>query len=284
VKYFYFDNNIIIDLKNERNESLTSIVSDLGRGDNRIVFSPAHIEEIAGTVKHHEQTTESAHQKLDFLRELTGSYCFLPFPRSNPALIRKNGIYVYKEDPVKPFGRVIDNYEHNYLAEGYQKQRLEYGEYVEDNEGISSKNVNNTDISGELDLYRKALYRFVISEYKKLKNHPEFKKFVPRERITINMLRFAALNRFFPMFEMVVEKLMEYLEAKRYFPDKSENNISSLHDTTHAIYGAYADIFVTNDRRFSEKVKAVYKWLGVETNVLTRKEFIAEFSIPKEIA
>lgn len=278
MKYFYFDNNIYIDLKNNRSEELTKVVSELERTTNRIVFSPAHIEEIGGTVQHYGQSIESAHEKLDFVRELTGSYCFLPFPRSELKLIHNKGILIYNEDPVATFRRVFSLNHLNKIPEQHQKRKLEHGEYVEEQEKLIPIEVNNTDISKALDLYRQDMYRIVIEVYKKLKKNAGMKRYVPRERITINMLNFAALNKYFPMFEMVVELLMEHLEKKRYFPDKSQKNIASLHDTTHAIYGAYADVFVTNDYRFSEKVKAVYKWLGVETKVLTRKEFIKEFS------
>jgi hypothetical protein len=107
-----------------------------------------------------------------------------------------------------------------------------------------------------------------------MKRHPDLGKFVPGQHITASMLRFGFIRSYFPIFEMVVEKLMEHLESQRYFPDKSEKYVASLHDTSHAIYAAYSDVFVTNDANFARKVKAVYQWLGVETKVMSRQEFL----------
>lgn len=284
MKYFYLDNNIVIDLKNDRNKDVKSIINSLDRTKNRIVFSPAHIEEIAATVKHYDQTLDTAYEKLEFLKKLTDSYCFLPFPRGNLRLVKSYGVNIYQEDPIDTFTRVFNSYDQNWIPEGHQKQKLTLAENLEKDGGVSSSEMNNADMNGILDEFKKELFKIVTVNYKILKKDSIMKQFLPRKPITIGMLRYASLMPYFPMFEMTMEKLMEYLEFNRYFPDKSDKNIASLHDTTHAIYGAYADVFVTNDRRFANKVKAVYKWLGVDTKVMTRAEFIDEYNSAEIIA
>ena len=272
--YIYLDNNIIIDLKNKRNQGVIDAVDELKKGGHRIVFSPAHLEEIANTVKHHGQSGDSADEKVLFLKELTESYCFLPYPRNGLVSVRNNGINTYKENPKDTYERVFSMHDRNIVAEKHQKEKLLNGEQVEASGSINKIEANNSDVQVTLEEYRKDLNKIVRSHHIIMKRHPDLGVFVPKQRITASMLRFGYIRSYFPIFEMVVEKLMEYLESQRYFPDKSEKFVASLHDTSHAIYAAYADILVTNDGNFARKVKAVYQWLGVETKVMTRKEFL----------
>jgi predicted nucleic acid-binding protein len=274
MKYIYLDNNIVIDLKNKRHQGVIDVVDRLKNGGHRIVFSPAHLEEIANTVKHHGQSEERADEKVLFLKELTDSYCFLPYPRRNLFSIRNNGINTYKEDPVDTYERVLSMYDRNIIPEQHQKDKLLNGEKIEESGIINKLEANNSDIQVALEEYRKDLKKVVRSHHVRMKRHPDLGKFVPGQHITASMLRFGFIRSYFPIFEMVVEKLMEHLESQRYFPDKSEKYVASLHDTSHAIYAAYSDVFVTNDANFARKVKAVYQWLGVETKVMSRQEFL----------
>lgn len=274
MKYVYFDNNIIIDLRNKRNEEVTGAVELLKKDGCRIVFSPAHLEEIANTVKHYGQSTASAEEKVAFLKELTASYCFLPYPRNDLTPVRNNGINTYIENPAHCYARVISMHHRNIIAEDHQKEKLIEGEKAESSGKAKKKEVNNSDAQEILEKYRIDLNKIVRVNHVQLKRHPTFRTTVPKQLINASMLRFPYLRSYFPIFEMVVEKLMQHLEVQRYFPDESEKYVASLHDTSHAIYAAYADMFVTNDANFARKTKAVYKWLGVDTTVMNRKEFL----------
>jgi hypothetical protein len=274
MKYIYLDNNIVIDLKNKRNQEIICAVDRLKKDGHRIIFSPAHLEEIANTVKHHGQSPESANEKVAFIKELTDSYCLLPYPRDNLVSIRNNGINTYKENPEDAYKRVISMHHRNIIAENHQKYKLLKGEEIENSGSIKKMEANNSNIQETLEKYRIELNKIVRSNHILLKRNPDFCAFVPKQRIAASMLRFAYICSYFPIFEMVVEKMMEYLESQRYYPDKSDKFVASLHDTSHAIYAAYADLFVTNDGNFARKTKAVYEWLGVETKVMTRKEFL----------
>lgn len=52
-----------------------------------------------------------------------------------------------------------------------------------------------------------------------------------------------------------------YLEAEK-------KATSNLHDTTHCIYAAYSDFFITRDRKFKYKVEAIYNYLNIKTQVI----------------
>lgn len=73
MKKIYFDNNIIIDIKNLRNKSLQEKVEKINKKEYQIVFSPAHVEEIAAIVKHYRQDEKNAEDKLSFLAQITDS-------------------------------------------------------------------------------------------------------------------------------------------------------------------------------------------------------------------
>lgn len=85
MKYIYLDNNIIIDLENERNPKVIDTVNKLREDGHRIVFSPAHLEEIANLVKHHEQTEESQQEDY-FPKRPNGLILPLTLPYEKPTL------------------------------------------------------------------------------------------------------------------------------------------------------------------------------------------------------
>lgn len=188
--------------------------------------------------------------------------------------IRNNGINTYKEHPKDTYSRVISMFHRNAAAENHQKHRLKNGEKIEASGTIKKIEANNSDIQKTLEEFRIHLKKIVRINHVDLKRDPILREFVPKEMITTSMLRFDYIRSYFPILEIVIEKLMEYLETQRYFPDRSDNYIASLHDTSHAIYAAYTDIFVTNDHKLARKIKAVYEWLGVKTKVMTRDEFV----------
>lgn len=274
MKKLYFDNNIIIDIKNLRNKSLAQKVNSLNREEYQIVFSPAHIEEIAATVMHHGQSAEGAAEKLEFLADLTDSTELLPFHRSDLELIKHDGIFVCKEHPISTYKRVIANYDNNATAEAHQKQKLSNGEAFESAHSVTSKETNNIDIANEIDYLKPKLHQIIINHYSALRTDSKFEDYIPRTPPECADLNFSYARNYFPIHEVMIEKLLEFLEVRRFYPDNPSQFISGLHDTTHATYAAYCDIFVTNDNKLKQKMGAAYQWLGIETTLLTPSEFI----------
>ena len=54
--------------------------------------------------------------------------------------------------------------------------------------------------------------------------------------------------------------------------DKGHDLRNTSTDAKHAYYGSYCDILVTNDKRMTEKTKAVYKDLSISTKVISTNE------------
>lgn len=274
MKKLYFDHNVIIDLQNKRRQNLVDLISNIDRSEYQILFSPAHIEEIAALVMHHGENQETANHKLDFLAKITQSTALLPFKISGASQVEENGIYISAEDPKITYKRVMRVYGVNKIAEEHQKEKIANGERLEKEFGTSPKEANNKDIKKEIDIFKPRLHQIIINNYENpsVANLPT--ESLPPSVPKCHDINFEYLRKFFPLHEMAVEKIFEFLEARRYFPDKSTQFLSGLHDTTHAIYAAYCDVFVTNDTKLNKKAAAAFSWLGVNTLVLNPNEFI----------
>lgn len=77
--------------------------------------------------------------------------------------------------------------------------------------------------------------------------------------------------------EQVIPLLFDTLDKSKYYADRQndyEKIRSRMHDVTHAIYGSAATFFVSDDERLRYRLKAVYHFLQIPTQVLSSKEFI----------
>jgi hypothetical protein len=59
-------------------------------------------------------------------------------------------------------------------------------------------------------------------------------------------------------------------------PTKKLKTSNLLNDAHHSYYGAYCDLFVSDDLQLREKSKIIYKLFGINTRVLSVDEFISE--------
>jgi len=58
--------------------------------------------------------------------------------------------------------------------------------------------------------------------------------------------------------------------------DHSE--VARLSDASHAYSALICDVLVTNDKRMRAKVKSVYSFLGVKTEVVSGREYLEQLS------
>lgn len=276
MKKIYFDNNVIIKLANRDSIPLSKSVEALNRKKAIILFSPAHIEEIANIGTKYGHSIEVIQEKLDFLHKLTNSTALLPFKIDGIDQQRVNGVYISSESTVGTFKRVIDNYEVNEEAEFNQKEMLKSAEDIQKTTKISPIQVNNKDMKIDLENNRTAFYNGMIRNYRE---EEKFRCYaiggiIPIRPPKIDQLNFKYLKDFYPLHEVMIELSMQFLEKSRFYPDSSKNNIPNLHDVTHTIYAAYCEVFVTDDKKLYQKASVIYKWYGVNTQVFSSKEFI----------
>ena len=70
--------------------------------------------------------------------------------------------------------------------------------------------------------------------------------------------------------------LFNLLDLACYHKDRQtdHSDIARLHDASHAYYAQLCDTFVSQDTKMRYKTKAVYSYLGINTEVLSLPEFM----------
>jgi hypothetical protein len=226
---------------------------------------------------HHSKGEEKINVMLDLLAKITSSKALLPYERRDTVQVKRTGVYVSNEHPKATYQRVIDGYKDNYIAENHQKEKIATGEIFEQKTKASPKEINNIDTQREIDIFKPRLHQIILDNYQELTTHGVLLEYLPLQAPGCHEINFERLGKFFPLHEMTIEKIFEFLETRRYFPDrcnKPKGFLSGLHDTTHAIYAAYCDIFVTNDKKLKNKAAAAYAWLDINTLILSPDELV----------
>lgn len=76
------------------------------------------------------------------------------------------------------------------------------------------------------------------------------------------------------VLEHYIATMMEFLNAIPYHQDRLAKTKGSMtHDVTHAIYGAFCDFFVTDDKKLSYRLEALYHWMEVSVEVMGLQGF-----------
>lgn len=267
MKIFYLDYNIVVRLTEQKEPELTKLIAGINRDSNRIVYSPAHVEEIAVSRMRNDYPEEKIFDKLEFLSKLTNNLELLPFERKDVNILEKaEGIYFCEEHPVECYKRVIADYARNDYAEAVSESVLTAAK----EENIFN---NDPDIVNNFDpekILADPIYKLQISESFFLRMLSDRRK-TKHELQAIIANDFRDIRKDFPAFECLMEIIFNYLEVLRYHPDKPQKHRSRLHDVTHAIYAAYCSVFVSEDTKLKNKAKAAYSFLGIPTQVVSLK-------------
>ena len=75
--------------------------------------------------------------------------------------------------------------------------------------------------------------------------------------------------------------LLNVIDTANYWGDvkTDHSEVAKLSDASHAYSAQICDALVTNDKRMRAKVKAIYAFLGVPTQVLSVKEFFSTVKV-----
>lgn len=273
MKLVYIDFNIFLSLEKGQLEEFFQKTKELGL---QLVFSPAHVEEIFNNKLHKGKDNDFIQQKLEYLSKITDNFCLLPYilPNQEQTLIKNVGIFVYEENPKETYERVAKKGgKDNYQAESNQEENLKKSQqHAKDNELVPKimHNKNPVDLLTEYEEELKNIlnqWLNVFSQYE-----PALDPYLPKN--TINEIHFNSLKRFFPIYEIFMEKSFNFLESKAFYQETVDQYINSLHDVTHAIYASYCVYFITNDKKLYNKSKAIYEWIDCPCKVVSYKEFI----------
>lgn len=77
--------------------------------------------------------------------------------------------------------------------------------------------------------------------------------------------------------EAIITRILDCMEEAGYNQEEKNHTASltgRMHDVSHAIYASRSHYLITNDKRFSKKVSAVYALLKIPTKILNIQQFI----------
>ena len=246
-------------MKDNQDDNLKSIIEDVSSKDYLIVFSPAHIEEIAVSEKRDNQSKDRINDDLKFISNLTKNNSLRPTTRNNCIL--------FSETPNECYERVVKDYSRNDYAELIEKDILEDAHTNPLSEPKEMNNKLPEDILKDVKVKKDILQKLVennIIEKKHIKKALQWK--------------FKDIRSKFYIFESYVEMSARYLEKLGFFREKKRNYRSRLHDVSHIIYSSYCDIFITNDKKLYNKTKAIYTFLKIDTKIYLKDEFIEMYN------
>ena len=272
MKYVYLDYNVYIetldniDLKNE--------LSALSDEAFIFLYSPAHIEEV---YKVNASENSKYKDKMPMLMENIKM-----ITKNNEVLPSEKGLVLWKEEPRKCYRRVSEidtthrvesdsKYRYEKDTEYYRKLReadrqntsitnIEFDKIWEHpliNGVIDELNSNMSEIVHSFNSSLEVQFLSLTGINKKLSDDLKFEK-----------NSFTKLKNRHSDLEYIIEILFRILNMHGYSAEKSERtSISGTHDVSHAIYATKANYFITTDKRFYKKCKAIYWYLGVNTEI-----------------
>lgn len=256
MKRLYLDYNVISYLKSNLQPELTAAVNRAVR-DQLIVFSPAHLEDIAVSEKRAKGGASFVKDEIEFLAEIACKNALRP--------IDGYQVVLYHESPQDCYERVVKMYEENDLAEQISDDVIADSH---DWPAGNPKTMNNIDPA---DVLRHITHREII-----VWALAAAKKIEGDEMMKAVFWKFDDLKNRFRVFEAYVELAANRLEKIGYYREARDKSRARLHDVSHIIYAAYCDTFVTADKRLAKKAQAIYSLLNVSTQVLLPQEFVSQ--------
>lgn len=256
MKNLYLDFNVVSYLRSGKKPLLSRAFNQAAKA-HLVVFSPAHLEDIAASEIRDRAAPSIIQAEIEFLSRIAGRNALRPISRDQ--------VVLYDESPQQCYARVVGQYEENDWAEQVQAEVI--ADAHEKPAGMPKimNNISPEDILSHV-IYReriaRALYRMgVIRE---------------DEKTVALTWQFDDLKNRFSVFEAFVNLATNMLEKIGYHREAMDKSRAHLHDVSHIIYAAYCDTFVTADEKLAWKAKAIYSFLRVRTRVLLEKEFVSE--------
>lgn len=253
MKKIYFDYNVISYLRSGRDELLNKKYESIA-ADNMVVFSPAHLEDIAVSAMRDNAEKRIIVEEIEFLSKVAQRNALRP--------VTRNHVVMYDESPQDCYERVIEQYANNDKAE-------EIDAYIifdaNTNPAGNPREMNNIEPE---EILNRLVYREMIAIWLSSEGIIE-----NDERIASLSWRFSDIENRFSVFEAYVNFAANLLEKIGYYREKEDKSRSRLHDVSHIIYGAYSDTFVSADKKMIKKAKAIYSLLKVPTKVVSLNEF-----------
>lgn len=253
MKAVYLDQQIVIESskESEKRPKERVITDAIEAGRNRGItfpYSPVHVEEIAKA--HHQNNRRDAENLIPVLEWMSDGWAIIGKDPDLPAILLKEDIRACLSRVQDGNGRDITEY----AAEIDRRKKYSVFKNIKEKDKIKIiKSVENS--TPDNVFYNEYIYSFIE-----------------------NMARYFGFRMSLETYALRTEtfdRLFGILNAFGFRKEHRDEHIEGrMHDVSHAIYGSYADVFVTNDRKLRDSSAAVYKRVGIKTSVIDRKEFL----------
>jgi hypothetical protein len=279
----YLDQNVFVAILKGEREGVEDRIARLKADGVVFPYSPAHIEEVA-IIPREIADAALASQRIDeniqLIEKVSNRWEYLP------GLGNVGPSRLLQEDPRDCLKRVTDGYDLTLSAEEIERFQMsfksaeafdqvqeQFGTDLRAGPGVPLHEAKRADLGIEVqrisNLTEATLFKDAkVSEglERKLWNYSWNLTTLPTG---------PALLALHKTRETVVNLVLAYLEEIGYRADSFDKYRSRMHDVSHAIYAAAADVFVTGDKRYRQRVKAAYNLLGIQTKVMSIDEFLA---------
>jgi len=235
----YLDNNILVDIEN----GVYRMEGFLINPHVLYYYSDAHLNELLEAKGIQKVSQEG---RLELISRLCGKNYICSGAVTTPEFVEKDCREMYK---------VADNPFRSLVNRVVVKGVDPLGQ-IRESLGFESKDFNNEKPENVL---------CVIDERVK-------------DRLGIGLLEY--LYRTEAIGRALYGTLMNMVDMANYWGDvkTDHSEVARLCDASHAYSAQICDVLVTNDKRMRAKVKAVYHFLGVRTEVISGKEYLAQLS------
>jgi hypothetical protein len=234
----YLDNNVIVDIEDGK----YSVEHFLNKDGYAYYFSQAHIEEL---LEANGNPKVSQIGRLNLLSKLCGKNNILTGVTDVPEFFDK--------EPIEIYNLASNTYYIRQLIHQAVNQYDEIAPRVRQELGFDTLQFNNESPEKVLRLIDNRL----------------------KETSDIDLITYLNETEAC-MGNALYHTLMQIIDMANYWGDKKtdHSDIARLYDSSHAYFAQLCDVLVTNDKKMSMKVKAIYSFLNVKTKVVSAFDFL----------
>ncbi len=276
----YLDHNVVVALIKKERPGLREHIDARKAAGSVFPYSPAHVEEVAVIFreqKNEDEATRLVAEHLQLIEGISDRWELLP-DMANPTRL-------VQEVPDVCMGRVLADYDLTLAAEENERwlmsrKSAEAFDAVQEEFGTALRGGPGVGLFEE----RRAAYGATVQKVSGLSEEAVLRDPQVLEGLRQKLWNYGwnhdtmpkgdDLMRSHKDREIVINLVLCLLEEVGYLADKFEKYRSRMHDVTHAIYAAAADVFVSGDERYRKRVKAAYHFLGLTTRVIGIEEFM----------
>ena len=235
----YLDNNVLVDIEYGNYK----VFDFIAKPYVEYYYSDAHLNELLEAVGNPNVSQDG---RLTLIEEICGRNLILSGGYAQPEFLQKSPSEMYRivDTPLRArINKQISN-----CTDIFEKirQKLDF----------DSKIFNNVKPEDVLDILDKRML----------------------EKFHMSLMKYLMLSEGFGGRTLFIT-LINIIDAANYWGDaKTEHSeVARMNDASHAYFASICDVLVTNDKRMRRKIKAIYLFLGIQTKVLSVKEYLIQY-------